>query len=99
MAVDTLAYVKALEAAGLDRQAAEAQAEALVNHVLPDLATKADLQQAVARLETRIDEIEQRINLTLERALHQQTIRMFGMVLGTVGVADAILFALLRIVH
>ena len=43
MAIDTLAYCKALEAAGVDRRAAEAQAEALINHVLPDLVTKADL--------------------------------------------------------
>jgi len=54
MAVDTLAYCKALEAAGVDRKVAEAQAEALVNHVLPDLATKADLQQAIDQLEHRL---------------------------------------------
>jgi hypothetical protein len=51
---DTLAYTKALEAAGVDRRAAEAQAEALVNHVLPDLVTKADLDQAIERLEHRL---------------------------------------------
>ena len=81
MAVDTLAYCKALEAAGVDRKVAEAQAEALVNHVLPDLATKADLQQAIDQLE------------------HRLTVRIFGMMLGVVGVMDGILFALLRIVH
>lgn len=54
MTIDTLAYSKALEAAGVDRRAAEAQAEALVKHVLPDLVTKADLEQAVERLEHRL---------------------------------------------
>jgi hypothetical protein len=54
MTIDTLACSKALEAAGVDRRAAEAQAEALVKHVLPDLVTKADLEQAVERLEHRL---------------------------------------------
>src|SRR5438067_9833212 len=40
MAIDTLAYVKSLEAAGVDRRAAEAHAEALTHHIFPDLATK-----------------------------------------------------------
>jgi hypothetical protein len=40
MAVDTLAYAKELEAAGVERQAAEAHAEARTKHVLPDFATK-----------------------------------------------------------
>jgi hypothetical protein len=53
MTIDTLARSKALEAAGVDRRAAEAQAEALVKH-LPDLVTKADLEQAVERLEHRL---------------------------------------------
>jgi|HubBroStandDraft_6_1064221.scaffolds.fasta_scaffold232882_2 hypothetical protein len=88
MAIDTLAYTKALEAAGVDRLAAEAQAEALVNHVLPDLVTKADLTA------TKVD-LEQ----AMERLEHRLTVRVFGMVLGIVGVMDSILFALLRVVH
>ena len=40
MTIDTLAYSKALEAAGIDRNAAEAQAEALSKYVLPQLVTK-----------------------------------------------------------
>lgn len=103
MAIDTLAYVKALEAAGLDRQAAEAQAEALTKHILPDLATKADLDQLAERLEHRIDQLaerlEHRIDMTVERTAHQQTVRIFGVTFGIVGLLDAILFALLRVVH
>lgn len=53
MTIDTLAY-KALEAAGVDRRAAEAQAEALATHVLPQLVTKADLDSAVERFEHRL---------------------------------------------
>jgi hypothetical protein len=81
MAIDTLAYTKSLEAAGVDRRAAEAHAEALTHHVLPDLATKADLEQG------------------LERLKHDLTVRVFGLVLGVVGVMNGILFALLRLAH
>lgn len=38
-----MAYVKSLEAAGVDRRAAEAHAEALTHHIFPDLATKDDI--------------------------------------------------------
>jgi hypothetical protein len=44
MALDTLAYAKHLEQAGIVRAHAEALAEALNAHVLPDLATKPDLE-------------------------------------------------------
>jgi acid phosphatase family membrane protein YuiD len=88
MTIDTLAYTKALEAAGVDRLAAEAHAEAMINHVLPDLATKLDIAATKADLEHSI-----------ERLGHQLTVRFFGMILGVVGIMDGILFALLRVVH
>lgn len=103
MTIDTLAYAKELEAAGVARQAAEAHAEALTKHILPDLATKTDLDQAIGRLETRLDQLverlEHRIDMSVERTAHQQTIRHFGITLGVVGLMNAILFALLRVVH
>lgn len=77
MAIDTLAYTKILEAGGVERRAAEAHAEALVGHVLPDLVGRIDL----------------------ERAVHQLTVRTFGIVVGVVGLLDGILFALLRVLH
>jgi hypothetical protein len=92
MAVDTLAYCKALEAAGVDRNAAEAQAEALVKHVFPDLVTKADLAAVKS-------ELQQNIELAIERSEHRLTVRLFGLMLGVVGVMNGILFALLRFVH
>lgn len=50
MAIDTLPYVRALEAAGVDRRVAEAQAEAPAR-LLSELPTKADL----AGLATKAD--------------------------------------------
>jgi hypothetical protein len=76
MTIDTLAYTKALEAAGVDHNAA-----ALARYVLPELVTKGDLDIGFERLE------------------HRLTFRFFGMLLGVVGLMDAILFALLRFGH
>jgi hypothetical protein len=89
MAIDTLAYAKKLEAVGVERSAAEAHAEALAemltHNVLPDVATKVDLAQAVERLEHRI-----------EQATSRLTIRIFGITFVIIGLTDGILFALLR---
>jgi hypothetical protein len=54
MTIDTLEYVKKLEAAGLDRKLAETHAEALRATVVQDLATKNNLQSEVQRLESKI---------------------------------------------
>jgi hypothetical protein len=50
MAIDTLAYVKELEAAGLDRKLAEAHAAALRDKILPELATKQELRKELWRV-------------------------------------------------
>ncbi len=50
MSIDTLPYVRALEAAGVDRRVAEAQAEALA-HILAELPTKADLAALATKSE------------------------------------------------
>ncbi len=84
MTIDTLAYGKTLEASGIDRKAAEAQAEALTKHVLPDPVTKADLAAAKTDLDHAIERVEHRLTLR---------------VIGIVGAFDAALFALLRFVH
>ena len=50
MAIDTLAYVRELEAAGLDRKLAEAHAAALRDKILPELATKQELRKELWRI-------------------------------------------------
>ena len=54
MSIDTLAYAKHLEGAGIDRRAAEAHAEAMAHHVFPQLASKADLEKAVGDITLRL---------------------------------------------
>jgi hypothetical protein len=50
MSIDTLGYVKRLEAAGFERQQAEAHAEALRDEVIPQLATRLDIDRLGDRL-------------------------------------------------
>lgn len=82
--IDTPAPVETLEASGIERRAAEAPAEALTCHRLPDLVAKTDFAAAKAEFEQAIERIEHRLAL---RAI------------GLVGASDAALFALLRFVH
>jgi hypothetical protein len=70
MALDTLAYAKHLEHAGIERPHAEALAEAMNAHVLPDLATRPDLEN---------------LRRDLVAAMHQiqlQSIGIFAVLLG-----------------
>ena len=53
-AFDTLAFVKRLSAAGMEKRQAEALAEALTVHAFTDLATKADLKDLELRLALRM---------------------------------------------
>jgi hypothetical protein len=43
MAFDTLEFANALEKGGLEREQAQAHAQALKDHVMPELATKSDI--------------------------------------------------------
>jgi hypothetical protein len=52
--LDTLAYTKHLEGAGVDRKLAEAHAEAMNKHILPDLVTKADVESALDKMTLRM---------------------------------------------
>lgn len=42
MTIDTLAYTKVLEKAGVDRSVAEAHVEAMVQQIFPQIFTKLD---------------------------------------------------------
>jgi hypothetical protein len=70
MTIDTLEYVQALEAAGVERKAAEAHAKAQRNAVTDQVATKRDLDAAIAGLET-----------TLIKYMVAQTLGIVGLIL------------------
>jgi uncharacterized protein Yka (UPF0111/DUF47 family) len=65
---DTHAYVKRLTAAGMPEAQADVQAEALAELVLSQVATKADLRQAVEGLEQRIDQAAERLDQRIDQA-------------------------------
>jgi hypothetical protein len=54
MSIDTLGYVKRLTAAGVEQVQAEAHAEALRDHLVPQLATSHDLEKLASRLEATL---------------------------------------------
>jgi hypothetical protein len=58
MAFDTLAYMKRLEAGGIDRAQAEAHAEAINDYLRPDLATKDDIAALRGEMELLRGEME-----------------------------------------
>ena len=66
MTIDTLEYVKKLEAAGVERKLAEAHAEALREAVAREVATKADVDAGVLRLDNRIDTSAQGLRADFE---------------------------------
>lgn len=76
MTIDTLAYTKHLEQAGVERAQAEAFAEALHRFVLPDLATKADL--AVLKHE-------------LVSVIHTTELRSLGVIAAMLSLAVAVI--------
>jgi hypothetical protein len=87
MTIDTLEYVKRLEAAGVERRQAEAQAQAVRDALAPQLATKAELDAAVARLEAKMDAMRSQF----ENALWRHTAFV---IVGVIAVA--VLFRVLR---
>jgi chromosome segregation ATPase len=62
MTIDTLDYVKKLEAAGVDSNAAEPHAEALRAAIADELATKADIQRLEASTKADIQRLEASIS-------------------------------------
>ena len=66
MTIDTLDYVKKLEAAGVPRVQAEAHAAAVRDTLAAQLPTKADLDAAEARLDAKLDMTTARLEAKLD---------------------------------
>jgi hypothetical protein len=67
MSIDTLEYVKTLESAGVERKVTEAHVKAINSHVVPEIATRHDLEQMEQRLEHRIFGLEQSTRAEIAR--------------------------------
>jgi hypothetical protein len=80
--IDTLAYTKHLEENGFEHRQAEALAQATNRYIVPDLATKQDLQavrQDLTNLETR-----------LLAAIHTTQFQSIGVIAALIGLALAV---------
>lgn len=64
MTFDRLLYIDRLREAGIEEPLARAHADALREALLETVATKADLNEAVARIDRRIDELDRKIEIT-----------------------------------
>jgi hypothetical protein len=87
--IDTLAYPKHLEDSGFDRRQAEALAETTNRYIVPDLATKQDLElvrQDLVKLDSRMSSLETR----LLAAIHTAQFQSIAVIAGLIGLALAI---------
>jgi hypothetical protein len=73
MSIDTLGYVKRLEAAGFKREQAEAHAEALRDEVVPQLATKLDLDRLGDRLSHEMASMRHELKHEMATMRHEMT--------------------------
>jgi hypothetical protein len=68
MSIDTLEFVKTLESAGVERKVAEADVKAISAHVVPEIATRADLDRVEQKLEQKIETVVRRMEATVWKA-------------------------------
>ena len=67
MTIDTLEYVKKLEAAGVDRKVAEVHASLLRDVVEGEVATKRNVDDAAHRLETQLGDRIHKLEVDFEK--------------------------------
>jgi len=81
IALDTLAYAKALREAGFSEQQADGQAQALAAAMTDSLATKQDLRELEARMDLRFAQVDARFEYAerhLDTRLAEQAARFDG---------------------
>jgi hypothetical protein len=71
MALDTLAYARRLREAGFSEQQAEGQAEALAAAMTDTLATKQDVDAAIAAVRHDVHELELRMESGFAAVRHE----------------------------
>jgi hypothetical protein len=98
---DTLAYARRLREAGFSEQQAEGQAQALAAAMTDTLATKQDLRELEARIDTRFaqvdarfDHFEKHIKEHLDTRLAEQETRL-TMLMGVIMLAGISVFSAL----
>ncbi len=95
MTIDTLEYVKKLEAAGVDRKIAEVHASLLRDLVEGEVATKRDVVDAAHRLETELGARIHKLEVDFEK-LSSRVQVLTWMVGFNLAATMAVLWKLLR---
>jgi hypothetical protein len=95
MTIDTLEYVKKLEAAGVDCKVAEVHASLLRDIVEAEVATKRDVDDAAHRLETQLGGRVHKLDVDFEK-LNAKVQLLTWMVGFNLAATMAVLWKLLR---
>ena len=90
---DTLAYARTLREGGVEERQAEAHAEA-ARTIRAGLATKADLDAGLGRLDARIDGLETRLNARIDTRIAGLETRMLRVAIAIVLAQTALTAAL-----
>jgi hypothetical protein len=84
--LDTLKYARRLEGAGIAREHAEAHATVMTEMILTEVATKQDIELAIAPLAREIERLRDEIGRVQDR----MTIRLGAIVVIGIGALTAI---------
>lgn len=90
MKLDTLAWAKKLERAGIPTQHAEAQVELLANVIEDNICTKQDLEATKHDLEVKIKELELNLEIKIIESKNDLIKWFVGTFIIAIGVAATI---------
>ena len=89
--IDTLMYVKKLEASGVPREQAELQVEIMADIVDKNYATKQDLKDLSSEFRQEMRELRSELKHDMQRLEDRLTIKLGSMMVVTVSAVAAII--------
>lgn len=90
-------YIKDLEAAGFDREQAEAQVQMVLDAVEGELVTKSDFAIFQEKLDNRFTQIQQQFQIQIKDSELRVVTRLGFMIVSTVTIAVAVLTWLIKL--
>jgi len=90
-------YIKDLEAAGFERNQAEAQVQMVLDAIEGDLVTKSDFAVFQERIDNRFIQLQQQIQNQVKESEFRMITRLGFLTVSTVSIAVAVLTWLIKI--
>jgi hypothetical protein len=90
-------YIKDLEAAGFDRQQAEAQVQMVLDAVEGELVTKSDFALFQERLDSRFTRVQEQFQLQIKDSEFRIVTRLGFLIVSTTTIAVAVLTWLIKL--